>query len=234
MSGYCHLLKHHMSSVARGSCDLGVPLQATRSGRCPSGKKAQEMEAPSSLHPDPTVVCHCGACQEEGWIGVWGDVESDMVICDGGETYGGVLTDVVNGAFVERSGDGGVFPVNGRADVHVGRPVCSRHSLPGASSPANGASGGADGGTNHPCCTSYRLSPCYGVCSCPFCPVSGVCGCYGDGWSVGRACADLTRVSSCPHSGMFYEGLVESWNPMAGGADCQEVLCSLPKQFEPR
>lgn len=223
MSG--HLLNHRMSSVARGSHDWGDLLQATHAGPCPRGKKAQEWEAPSSPHPDPAVVYHCVAWQED-WIGIWGDVE----ICDGEGTDCGALTDVVNGAFVERSGDGGVCPANGRADVHVGCPACSQRSLSGASSLANGASGGE----NHPCCTSYRLSSYYGVCSCPFCPVSHVCGCYGDGGSGGRACADLTHVSSCPHSGMFYEGLVESWNPMTGGADCQEVRRSLPKQFEPR
>lgn len=160
MSGRCHVLNRRMSSVARGSRGSADPLQATHSGHCPSGKKDQEMEAPSRQHPHPAVVCHWAACQKEGWIagvgnGIWSDVGSDTVICDGEGTCGGVLTDVVNGADEERSGDGGVFPVIDRADVHVGCPECSRRSSPGASSPATGASGAADGCTNHPCCTSY-------------------------------------------------------------------------------
>lgn len=163
MSGHCHVLNHRMSSEARGFRGLADPVQATHSGHCPSGKKAQEMEAPSSSHPHPAVVCHCVVYKEEGLnadagIGVWNDVGSDVVICGGEGTYGGVLSDEVSGAFEERSGDGGVFPVIGHADVHVGCPGCFRHFLPGVSSPANGASGGADGCMNHPCCTSYRLS----------------------------------------------------------------------------
>lgn len=219
MSGHCHVPNDHVSSVARGSRDLADPLQAYHLGHCPTGKKAREMEAPSSPHP--AVVCHCVACQKEDWaadaeIDIWSDVGSDMVICADEGTYGGALTDVVNGAFEEKSDDGGVFLVIGRADVHVGCPECCRRSVSGASSLANDASGGADDGTNHLCCTSYHFfsyDHCcyfsyYGVCSCPFCLGSGVCGCYGDGWSGGRACADLIRVSSCPHSGMFDEDLV--------------------------
>lgn len=201
------------------------------------------MEALLSPHPHAMLVCHCVACQMKGWNAAAGNgIWSDVVICGVEGTCCGALTDTVNGAFEERSGDDGVCPVIGCADGRAGCPECSPHSFPGASSPVNGASGG-DGGTNHPCCTFFRLSSgylhcCYlsyyGVYSYPVCPGSGVCGCYGDGGSGGQACADLTRVSSCPRSGMFYEGLVESWNPMAGGADCQEVPCSLPKQFEPR
>lgn len=180
------------------------------------------MEAPSGPHLHHSAVCHCVACLKEGLIagegiGIWSDVGNDMVIYDGVATCDGALTDVVNGVFEERSGDGDVFLAIGRVDVRVGCPECSLRFLLGASSLVNGAFGGADGGTNHPCCTSYHLSCChdrccyvfyYGVCSCPFCPESGVCGCYGDGLSGGHACADLIRVSSCPRSGMFYEGLV--------------------------
>lgn len=62
-SGHCHVRNRRTSSAARGSRGLADPLQACHSGRCPSGKKAREREAPSRPHPHPAVVCHCVACQ---------------------------------------------------------------------------------------------------------------------------------------------------------------------------
>lgn len=86
------------------------------------------------------------------------------MICGGEGTYGGALTYAVNDAVEEKSGGGGVYLVTGRVDVRVGCPGCSRRSLPGASSLAIGASGGAEGCASRPCWTSYLLSSCYYHC----------------------------------------------------------------------